>query len=35
MSEFVLSIHGLRRTYRSGDKTLTVLNGVDLDVAPG
>ena len=35
MSDPVLSIRGLRRTYRSGDKTLTVLNGVDLDVRPG
>lgn len=35
MSEPVLTIRGLRRTYKSGDKTLTVLNGVDLDVRPG
>jgi lipoprotein-releasing system ATP-binding protein len=35
MSDPVLSIRGLTRTYQSGDKTLTVLNGVDLDVKPG
>ena len=35
MSDPVLSIRGLRRTYRSGDKTLTVLSGADLDVRPG
>lgn len=35
MSDPVLTIRGLRRTYRSGDKTLVVLNGVDLDVRPG
>ena len=35
MSDPVLSIRGLSRTYKSGDKTLTVLNGVDLDVKPG
>lgn len=35
MSDPVLSIRGLRRTYKSGDKTLTVLNGVDIDVRPG
>jgi lipoprotein-releasing system ATP-binding protein len=34
MSE-VLSIHGLRRSYKSGDKTLVVLDGVDLDVSAG
>jgi len=35
MSDPVLSIRGLRRTYKSGDRTLTVLNGVDIDVRPG
>lgn len=35
MSELVLSIRGLRRTYRSGDRDLEVLTGADLDVAPG
>lgn len=35
MSEPVLSVRGLKRTYVTGDKTLTVLNGVDLDVAGG
>ncbi|MET3527591.1 ABC transporter ATP-binding protein [Phenylobacterium koreense] len=35
MSDPVLTIRGLRRTYKSGDKVLTVLNGVDLDVRPG
>ena len=31
----VLAIRGLERTYVSGDRTLTVLSGVDLDVQPG
>ncbi len=31
----VLSIHGLKRSYKSGDKILTVLDGVDLEVSPG
>ncbi|MDP3856034.1 ABC transporter ATP-binding protein [Phenylobacterium sp.] len=35
MSDPVLSIRGLRRTYKSGDRTLTVLDGADLDVKPG
>jgi lipoprotein-releasing system ATP-binding protein len=35
MSELVLTIRGLKRTYRSGDRDLTVLTGADLDVAPG
>jgi lipoprotein-releasing system ATP-binding protein len=35
MSDPVLSIRGLERTYVTGDKTLTVLSGVDLDVAAG
>ncbi len=35
MSSPVLSIRGLKRTYKSGDKLLTVLNGVDLDIQPG
>jgi lipoprotein-releasing system ATP-binding protein len=35
MSDLVLSIRGLTRTYRSGDRDLTVLRGADLDVAPG
>jgi lipoprotein-releasing system ATP-binding protein len=35
MSSRVLSIRGLTRTYRSGDRDLTVLTGADLDVAPG
>jgi lipoprotein-releasing system ATP-binding protein len=35
MSSPTLSIRGLKRTYRSGDKTLVVLNAVDLDVQPG
>ena len=35
MSDPVLTIRGLRRTYKSGDKTLTVLDGVDIDVRPG
>ena len=35
MSDPVLTIRGLRRSYKSGDKVLTVLNGVDLEVRPG
>ena len=35
MSDAVLSIRGLRRTYVTGDRTLNVLNGVDLDLMPG
>jgi lipoprotein-releasing system ATP-binding protein len=35
MSDLVLSIRGLTRTYRSGDRDLTVLTGADLDIAPG
>jgi len=31
----VLAIRGLERSYQSGDRTLTVLSGVDLDVQPG
>jgi lipoprotein-releasing system ATP-binding protein len=35
MSEPVLSIRGLERSYVTGAGALTVLRGVDLDVAPG
>ncbi len=35
MSEPVLSIRGLERTYLTGAGALTVLRGVDLDVMPG
>jgi len=35
MSEPVLAIRGLRREYVTGDATLEVLKGVDLDVFPG
>ncbi len=35
MSEPVLSLRGLRRVYITGDRTLEVLSGVDLDVRPG
>ena len=35
MSEPVLSIRGLQRTYVTPAASLTVLRGVDLDVAPG
>ncbi len=35
MSEPVLSLKGVERTYRSGDKVLSVLRGVDLDLYPG
>jgi len=35
MSEPVLSVRGLTRTYVTGSGELTVLKGVDLDVAPG
>ncbi|MGE0742267.1 MAG: ABC transporter ATP-binding protein [Hyphomonadaceae bacterium] len=31
----VLRLTGLRRTYKSGDSELHVLDGVDLDIAPG
>jgi len=31
----VLAIRGLERSYLSGDRTLTVLSGVDLNVQPG
>jgi lipoprotein-releasing system ATP-binding protein len=31
----ILSLRGIHRTYRSGDKPLHVLNGVDLDVRAG
>ncbi|HUO22451.1 MAG TPA: ABC transporter ATP-binding protein [Caulobacteraceae bacterium] len=35
MSDPVLSLRGLRRAYPSGERTLEVLRGVDLDVYPG
>jgi lipoprotein-releasing system ATP-binding protein len=35
MSDLVLAIRGLERAYVSGDRTLQVLNGADLDVARG
>ncbi|HEY5107764.1 MAG TPA: ABC transporter ATP-binding protein [Caulobacteraceae bacterium] len=35
MNEPVLSLRGLRRVYITGDRTLEVLSGVDLDVRPG
>jgi lipoprotein-releasing system ATP-binding protein len=35
MSDPVLSIRGLRRDYITGERTLQVLKGVDLDVYPG
>jgi lipoprotein-releasing system ATP-binding protein len=35
MSEPVLSLKGVERTYRSGDKVLSVLRGVDLDLYAG
>jgi lipoprotein-releasing system ATP-binding protein len=35
MSEPVLSVRGLTRTYVTGSGELTVLKGVDLDVGPG
>jgi lipoprotein-releasing system ATP-binding protein len=31
----VLSLRGVRRTYKTGDIQLNVLDGVDLDIAPG
>ena len=31
----ILSVRGLERTYVTGDRRLTVLSGVDLDVRPG
>ena len=33
--EIVLSCRGVRRTFREGDNALTVLDGVDLDIAAG
>ena len=35
MSDRVLSIRGLKRVYRSGDRDLEVLTGADLDVSRG
>jgi len=35
MSEPVLVIRGLKRTYVTGDRTLEVLKGADLEVRPG
>jgi len=35
MSEPTLSLRGLHRSYLSGDRTLQVLKGVDLDLRPG
>jgi lipoprotein-releasing system ATP-binding protein len=35
MSEPVLSLRGVVRTYPSGDRMLEVLRGIDLDVRPG
>src|SRR6195952_1641053 len=35
MSEPVLSLRGVVRTYPSGDRMLEVLRGIDLDVNPG
>jgi lipoprotein-releasing system ATP-binding protein len=35
MSDAVLSIRGLRRTFTQGEATLEVLRGVDLDLMPG
>lgn len=35
MSEPVLALRGLKRTYVTGDRSLEVLKGVDLDVYPG
>nr|MCQ3991573.1 ABC transporter [Klebsiella pneumoniae] len=35
MSEPVLSVRNLTRTYVTGSGGLTVLRGVDLDVLPG
>ena len=35
MSERVLAMRGLERTYRSGDKDLKVLNGAELDLDGG
>ena len=35
MSEPVLVIRGLKRAYVTGERTLEVLKGVDLEVYPG
>ncbi|WP_374346744.1 ABC transporter ATP-binding protein [Phenylobacterium sp.] len=34
-ADLVLAIRGLKRTYKSGDRTLTVLDGAELDVQRG
>ncbi|MCH8615333.1 ABC transporter ATP-binding protein [Sphingomonas sp. SM33] len=35
MSEAVLSLRGLKRSFTQGDVTIEVLRGIDLDVQPG
>lgn len=35
MSDAILSGHGLRKSYQSGDRRIEVLRGVDLEVAAG
>ena len=35
MSDLVLAIRGLRRSYATGDRTLDILNGIDLDLVAG
>jgi lipoprotein-releasing system ATP-binding protein len=35
MSEPALSLRGLKRAFKTGDKTLVVLQGADLDLRPG
>ena len=35
MSDLVLAIRGLRRSYVTGDRTLDILNGIDLDLVAG
>ena len=31
----VLSVRGLRKSYKVGDRTLEILHGIDLDLRPG
>ncbi|MDD2705497.1 MAG: ABC transporter ATP-binding protein [Acidocella sp.] len=35
MSEFLLHLRGIGRTYKTGEEALTVLNGAELSVRPG
>jgi lipoprotein-releasing system ATP-binding protein len=35
MSDVVMALRGLTRTFKSGDRTLVVLDGIDFDIHPG